>query len=300
VVQNYREIYARPLVRGLIARVADSRVADLDEALANRVPAYVIAALLGVPLEDEQSLENFKDWTESTFEWVASRGEDPAMLELGMEAARNLDAVLAPIIRERKGSAGEDLISALWREGPKVIDDWGEQDMLAQARVILNAGSHSTSHLLRNCIFLLLTRSDLRDALKADPSLIQNFVDETMRYLGVIHFHLRSVETDTEVAGCPIAKGERVYTMLAAANRDPEAFEDPMEFRLDRDNLHTHLGFGFGPRRCIGANLARAEAVEMVEQLLVAFPDMVLADDEPKPEMSGYMGRSYSPLHARW
>jgi cytochrome P450 len=300
VVQNYREIYARPLVRGLIARVADSGAADLDQALANRVPAYVIAALLGVPLEDEESLENFKDWTEATFEWVASRGEDPEMLERGTEAARNLDAVLAPIIQERKGSSEEDLISTLWREGPKVMDDWGEQDMLAQARVVLNAGSHSTSHLLRNCIFLLLTRTDLRDALKADPSLIQNFVDETMRYLGVIHFHLRSVESDTQVAGCPIAKGERVYTMLAAANRDPEAFDDPLEFRLDRDNLHTHLGFGFGPRRCIGANLARAEAVEMVEQLLVAFPDMVIADDEPKPEMSGYMGRSYSPLHARW
>jgi cytochrome P450 len=145
----------------------------------------------------------------------------------------------------------------------------------------------------------LLTRSDLRDQLKEDPSLVLNFVDETMRYLGVIHFHLRTVEVDTEIAGCPVPKGDRVYTMLAAANRDPEAFDDPLEFRLDRDNLHTHLGFGFGPRRCIGANLARLEAAEMVEQLLKRFPDMVLADDGPAPEMSGYMGRSFGPLHAR-
>jgi cytochrome P450 len=300
VAENYREIYVKPLVEGLLSKFADLGEGDLDTGLANRLPAYVIAALLGVSIDDEESLENFKDWTEATFEWVGSRGEDPDALNRALEAASHLDAFLTPIIRERRDGLGDDLISALWREGPKVLEDWGEQDMLAQARVILNAGSHSTSHLLRNCIFLLLTRPDLRDQLKRDPSLALNFVDETMRYLGVIHFHLRSVETDTQISGCPVAKGDRVYTMLSAANRDPEAFDDPLEFRLDRDNLHTHLGFGFGPRRCIGANLARLEAAEMVEQLLQRFPDMVLADDGPTPEMTGYMGRSYGPLLARW
>jgi cytochrome P450 len=146
---------------------------------------------------------------------------------------------------------------------------------------------------------MLLTRPDLRDRLVAEPELTQRFVDETMRYLGVIHFHLRSVEVDTEVAGCPVARGDRIQSILSAANRDPEHFEDPLTFRLDRRNVQTHLGFGFGPRRCIGANLARAEAAEMVGQLLRVFPDVRFTEHTRQPEMTGNMGRSYKPLHAR-
>jgi cytochrome P450 len=299
VVETYRETFARPLIQTLLARIADRDEADLDRALALPLPAYVIAAMLGVPLEDEESLDNCKVWTEATFVWVATRGEDPRLLEAALDAARNLDELLIPLIQQRRHGSGDDLISSLWREGPKVIDDWGEADMLAQARVVLNAGSHSTTHLLRNCIYMLLTRPDLRDRLKADPGLTQKFVDETMRYLGVIHFHLRSVEVDTEVAGCPVARGDRIQSVLSAANRDPEQFEDPLEFRLDRRNVQTHLGFGFGPRRCIGANLARAEAAEMVIQLLDAFPDIEFAERAPAPHMTGNMGRSYTPLHTR-
>lgn len=300
IVEQYRQTYVRPLLDLLLGKIAGDGHADLDAAVANALPAYVIAAMLGVAIEDEEALENFKDWTEATFEWVASRGEVPDLLDRALDAARNLDAALIPLVRERADGRGDDLISTLWREGPTMIEDWDEQHMLAQSRVILNAGSHSTSHLLRNCIYMLLTRPDLRDALVTDPSLAQSFVDETMRYLGVIHFHLRLVEADTQVGGCPIAKGDRVYTMLSAANRDPEHFADPTEFRLDRDNLHTHLGFGFGPRRCIGANLARVEAAEMVQRLLVTFPDLSFAEDAPAPQMKGYMGRSYGPLQARW
>jgi len=88
--------------------------------------------------------------------------------------------------------------------------------------------------------------------------------------------------------------------VLAAANRDPERFEDPLEFRLDRPNAREHLGFGFGPRLCIGANLARAEAIELVEALLDRFPDLMLDEEAEEPTMSGHMPRSYSPLPARW
>jgi cytochrome P450 len=300
VVENYRASFVQPLTETLLARAASRGEAELDRAVAVRLPAYVIAAILGVSLDDEESLEKCKVWTEATFVWVATRGEDPAILAAALDAARNLDELVKPLILARKAGTGDDLISTLWREGPKVREDWGEPDMLAQARVVLNAGSHSTSHLLRNCIYMLLTRPELRTQLNSEPSLIQNFVDETMRYLGVIHFHIRSAEIDTEIAGCPVAKGDRVQSILSAANRDPEHFDDPLEFRLDRRNVQTHLGFGFGPRRCIGANLARAEAAEMVRQMLVALPDLEFAEGAPAPEMSGNMGRSYSPLYARW
>jgi cytochrome P450 len=303
VVEEYRNLYVRPLVRRLIDRLAAKGCAKLDTEFADPLPAYVIGALLGIPLDDEQKLANCKDWNEDIMRWSGTFGEDADVLETAKRAAKNLADVLLPIIDDRKQNPrddSDDLISTLWREGPNLLDNWSESDVLAQARVLLFAGAESTSHLLRNCIYLLLTRPDLRDALKADRTRIPNFVDETMRYIGVIHFHIRAATADTEISGCPIAKGDRIHPVLAAANRDPSHFEDPLEFRLDRENAREHLGFGFGPRLCIGANLARAEAAETVEELLERFPDIMLDKDGVEPSMSGHMPRSYSPLPARW
>ncbi len=300
VVAGYRDEIVRPLVNRLLDKVASNGSGNLDAAIADPLPAYVIAALLGISIDDEQTLANVKDWNEDIMRWSGTFGEDPESLEIARTAARHLKEVLMPIIRDRNDNPQDDFVSELWREGPNLLENWNEADVLAQARVMLFAGAESTSHLLRNCIYMLLTRPDLRDRLREERELIPSFVDETHRYVGVIHFHVRVANVDTEISGCPVSAGDRVHPVLAAANRDPERFEDPLEFRLDRPNAREHLGFGFGPRLCIGANLARAEAIELVEALLDRFPDLMLDEEAEEPTMSGHMPRSYSPLPARW
>jgi cytochrome P450 len=300
VVGEYRDSIVRPLVHRLLDKVASNGSGNLDAAIADPLPAYVIGTLLGISIDDEQTLANVKDWNEDIMRWSSTFGEDPEALEVARTAARHLKDVLMPIIVDRRDNPRDDFVSDLWREGPSLLDNWSQDDVLAQARVLLFAGAESTSHLLRNTIYLVLTRPELRDRLKAEPELIPNFVDETLRYIGVIQFHVRVATTDTEISGCPVAKGDRVHPLLAAANRDPEKFEDPLEFRLDRPNSREHLGFGFGPRLCIGANLARAEAVETIEALLQRFPDLTLDEQGERPTMSGHMPRSYSPLRTRW
>ena len=300
VVTQYREEYVAPLIDRLVGRFAPAGHANLDTALADPLPAYVICALLGVPLDDEEKLANCKVWNEHIMGWSQTFGEDPEALGSARAAARNLADVLLPIIEDRRVNRTDDLLSALWTEGPNLLENWTHADVLANARVMLFAGAESTSHLLRNCIYLMLTRPELRDELRARPELIPNFVEETLRYLGVIQFHIRAATTDTEISGCPISKGDRLHPVLGAANRDPNKFDEPLEFQLERPDARDHLGFGFGPRLCIGANLARAEAAEMIAALLERFPDITLDETGGEPVMFGGMPRSFRPLPARW
>ncbi len=298
-VGEYRDLYVKPLIDRLLDKVEGADSVNLDQALADPLPAYVICALLGVPLEDEKTLANCKNWNEIIMKWSGTFGEDPVILEEARGAAQNLKEVLMPVIEARRENRGDDLVSALWNQGPELLEGWTEEDMLAQARVMLFAGAESTSHLLRNCIYLLATRPDLRDQVQADRELIPKFVEETLRYLGVIHFHVRAAEEDAELGGCPVHKGDRIHTLLVSANRDPEKFEDPLDFKMDRKNAREHLGFGFGPRLCIGANLARAEAAEVVEAVLDRYPKITLDETGEQPTMSGHMPKSFSPLPAR-
>ena len=170
-----------------------------------------------------------------------------------------------------------------------------------KTRVLLFAGSETTAHLIRNAIYHLLENDDLRRLLTAQPERVGVFVEEILRYYGVIHFRIRDAAADVELNGCPIKKGDRIHAVLSAANRDPARFEHPDSFDMDRVNPRDHLAFGIGPRMCVGANLARAEAVEVVHQILNRFPGLRWDDENPVPSrMIGHMPRSYRPLVARW
>jgi cytochrome P450 len=188
----------------------------------------------------------------------------------------------------------------MWREGPSLLTEWNELDILAQARVLLFAGSETTAHLLRNIFYHLLEHPDLCQELVDAPERIEVFVEETLRFYGVIHFRIRTAARDQTLNGCPIAKGDRVHAVLSAANRDPARFEHPNEFDTQRPNPRDHLAFGLGPRMCIGANLARAEAAEIVALALLRLPGLRWDGDAPRATMHGHMPRSYRPIFARW
>jgi cytochrome P450 len=91
-----------------------------------------------------------------------------------------------------------------------------------------------------------------------------------------------------------------VHAVLSAANRDQSRFDDPDEFRVGRANSRDHLAFGLGPRMCIGANLARSEAIEVIRLILQRLPELELNDAKPAPRLRGHMPRSYRPLHSSW
>jgi cytochrome P450 len=297
---QYRARYVEPLVTRMLDRIAPAGAGDLDELFAEHLPAYVICTLLGVSIDDEELLERCKVWNDDIMKWSETFGEDPDILREALSSAEHLAEVLLPIIRDRREHPQDDFISDLWREGPTLLDNWDEYDVLAQARVLLFAGSETTAHLIRNAIYHLLEHQPLRAELVAHPERVEAYVEEILRYYGVIHFRIRAASQDTDLGGCPVHAGDRVHAVLSAANRDAKRFDHPDEFAMDRSNSRDHLAFGLGPRMCIGANLARAEAVEAVRSLLVRLPDLRWDDDRPKAQLLGHMPRSYRPLNARW
>jgi cytochrome P450 len=300
VVEQYRRDFIAPLVSRSLDRVQADGQADLDAALAESLPAYVICTLLGVSMDDEELLGRCKAWNDDVMRWSETFGEDATILAEALASARNLASVLMPIIKDRRLNPQDDFLSALWREGPSLLDGWDEFDVLAQARVLLFAGSETTAHLLRNAIYYLIEHPDVRLRLIDRPEEIETFIEEILRYFGVIHFRIRSAAQDTELSGCPIHKGDRVHAVLSAADRDPAHYPNPEQFDMSRLNPRDHLAFGAGPRVCIGMNLARAETVEAIRQVLTRLPNLRWRPAGRPAEMHGHMPRSYLPLDACW
>jgi cytochrome P450 len=139
-------------------------------------------------------------------------------------------------------------------EGEK-LEEW---EILGFCMLLLIAGNETTTNLIGNILNVLAMRPELWHQLRADRTLVETVIEESLRYDSPIQRITRSVTRDVELFGARIPKGERVTLYFGAANRDPDEFPNPDEFRLDRD-LRNHVAFGAGIHYCLGAPLARAE-----------------------------------------
>jgi cytochrome P450 len=144
-------------------------------------------------------------------------------------------------------------------------------EILGFCILLLIAGNQTTTNLLGNMLNLLADRPDLWQQLREDRSLVEPVIEETLRYESPVQRLFRTAARDVEVGKSKISKGERVTIFYGAANRDPQEFPNPDEFRLDRD-LRNHVAFGMGIHYCLGAPLARAEARISLNAFLDRFP----------------------------
>jgi cytochrome P450 len=298
VVRKYRAELIRPLVTRRLDDLSGQGRAELSEEFAGRIPSDVIAALLGLDWHDDELLARCRAWNHSIFRWSETFGEDDEALAESLAAARELEAVLMPVIRARKDDPRDDLISVLWQRGPEILTPWTEAEVLAQCRVLFFAGSDTTAHFLRNAIYVLMTQPHWQEDLRGDYDKIQDFVDEVLRYYSPVHFRVRVAVQDIEVGGQLIRAGDRVHPMNAAANRDPRHYPEPQGLDITRKPLRDHLAFHVGPRFCIGAALARGEGVEAIYELLERTSSIAGDPEAPPPRYLGHMPRSHRPLNA--
>ncbi|MEU2393456.1 cytochrome P450 [Streptomyces sp. NPDC007369] len=258
-------------IQRIVDRLVDEAVAagptmDLIEAVASPLPMSVVCELFGIPHED---LPQVKTW----FRRFGRLTED---IEESEAAIGQYEEYLTGLISRRRAEPGDDLISALVTVQAR-DDRLTDSELLSTCFVLITAGDETTTHLVGNSTLALLRHPDQLARLREDPALIRTAVDELTRYDTPTQAIVRVVAEDVEIGGQTLREGELVYLFLAAANRDPERFEDPDRLDLTRPG-NRHLGFGNGPHFCLGGPLARLQAEVAIGTLVRRLPHLRLAD----------------------
>ncbi len=252
----------------LLDRVEGQDGMDAMADYAAPLPIIVISRLLGVPAEHEQEFLRLSVLGHAGADPLAS----PEEVEACVRARGELATLVAEIIEEKRSNLGEDLISTLI-----TAEDEGEmmrpEELVPAVVLMMEAGHLTTVHLIGNGLELFLDDPSLIARVNADPELVRPAVEECLRYAGPVHFIGRTVLEDVEIGGQTLRAGQNVVCLLAAANRDPEQFDDPGTFRIDR-TPNRHLAFGQGIHVCIGSALARVEAQVAFAKLFARHPGM--------------------------
>ncbi|HEX5064633.1 MAG TPA: cytochrome P450 [Myxococcota bacterium] len=263
------------IVRELIGEAEQEGAFDLIHDLAEPLPAIVIAELLGVPASDHRQ---FREWSSTLIAGFAS--PSAAARDASAEASRHLFGYLADTIAARRRDPREDLISAMI-EAQEERDALTDAELLATTNLLLLAGHETTTNLIGNGTLALLREPDEWRRLCADPALLPSAIEELLRFDGPVQATVRVALEDAVIDGHAIPEGSLVLVSIGAANHDPATFEEPDQLDLARDP-NPHLAFGFGTHFCLGAPLARLEALLAFEALTRRFPGLTLVDDAPQ------------------
>jgi pulcherriminic acid synthase len=296
-VRPYGPGLVRPLVAARLAGLAEREELELYGDFARLLPISVIAEVLGLPPADLRTLDQARTWMESVLAWRHTYGEDPTLLEAAIEASKALEPALLETVRARRDDPRDDTISLLWAAGRERFPDWGERDVLDNAKFLFEGGSETTAFLVCNVVHhLLALPAEERAAWTTSCPALNPFIEETLRHTTVVHLRARRATTDTEVEGVVIRAGERVIAVNAAANRDPLRWGgDAASFVTNRPRMYGHLAFNVGPRHCSGSHVARVEVTEAVVGLFSAFPDLAPAPGAPAPRSMGFVSRAWRP-----
>jgi pimeloyl-[acyl-carrier protein] synthase len=240
----------------------------------------VITELLGVPSKNR---EYFKVWSNAIIRAVGVRQPPEVYAELGRMIAQ-LYEYLRGIFTERRQHPQDDLISALLAVEEEQNGRLSEDEALATCALLLSAGHETTVNLISNGVLALLHHPEQLAKLKAEPELAPNAIEEILRYESPAQANNRWVYEDMEFGGKTLRRGDHVYMMFGAANRDPAYFSQPNQLDISR-KVGKHVAFGLGIHFCIGAPLARAEGQIGITTLLQRLPNLALQTDK-QPEWS--------------
>lgn len=264
------------LCEQLLSEHGSSGAFDLVTALAQPLPIIVIAELLGVSAADRAQ---FRHWSRLLGQSLLPR----QTLDLKRQSAhadKQLAAYFREVIARRRQHPGNDLISALIAL-ERADAPMTEAEMLAILRLLLIAGHETTSSLISNSVHALLTHPEQWESLRARSSLAASAVRETLRFDAPVQVTRRIAVHQALVGTTAVQAGQRVFPMLGSANRDPDVFDRPDVFDIERTQSEA-LPFGRGIHHCIGTALAHMEGTLALTHLVRRFPTLRLANDPPR------------------
>ena len=282
----------RPEIRKVATELLDTVDAggrgefDLIDALAGPLPAIAIARILGV---DPAQQADFKRWSETMSAAFFNPFSSPEEEAEALRAGEALDAVFRAEIEKRRAEPRDDLIGQMVsaeEEGDRLTED----ELVTMCNLLLIAGNVTTTDLIGNGTRVLLQHPDQLAALRDDPSLVGNAVEEMIRFDPPIVMSGRITPRDMDIQGCPVHAGESMTAHLTAANRDPAVNADPDRFDVEREDVR-YLSFGGGAHLCLGVHLARVEAQEAIGALVARYPNLRSAGrDEVWKQVPGFRG----------
>jgi cytochrome P450 len=289
----------RTRIQQLVDDMIDARIAtgkiELVGDLAYPLPAIVIAEMAGFPVEDR---DRFRDWTWRINQFFFRSGVvDPMHGDGANNAILEARGWIHPLLEERRARPRDDLLSALVAadfEGGRLT----EAELLSTAITLFLGGHETTTGLIALGMNALVRNPDELALLRERPELAEHAVEEMLRFDAPFQMNLRMLTEDVELGGTTLREGDLIRQALGSANRDPERFEDPDRFWVERPPKR-HLSFGLGPHFCIGAPLARLQAQIAVSALAQRLPNLRLDPDvDATPDlMPDITNRGLRSLH---
>lgn len=283
------------VVDALLDRVQPQGGMDVIKDFAHRLPIIVICDMLGIPEEDREQF-----FTSSK---VNGRLVDPVTLTPDEIAAANANtletnAYFDSLFELRRRDPQDDLTTQLV-QAEEAGDRLTPEELRANVGLLFAAGHETTANLIGNGLLALHRNPDQWQAMKDNPALIPNAMEELLRYDSSVQMTGRSVLEDLELAGVPLPKGAQVVCFLGAANRDPDAFAEPDTLDITRQKI-TPLSFGGGIHFCLGAQLARIEAQEAFAGLIRRLPTLELPERDTPRWRRSFTLRGLTTLPAVW
>lgn len=245
---------------------------EIVHDFAYGLPLYVIASMLGAPAEDWPDI---RGWSSALAAFQGTLYANHAEVAAALDA---FNSYVHDLIDERRESEHTDLLAALLAaevEGDRL----STQELEAMFVLLLFAGHETTTNLISNGLYRLITHPQQLERLKSDPSLINSAVEELLRYDTNVSMIDRVAADDIELSDTLVPKGTSVFAWISAANRDPARFDNPDDLDITRTD-NRHLGFSIGPHYCLGQALARMEAQVAIGTFVKEFPDFQLVRGE--------------------
>ena len=272
-------------LRGVTANSLDLALAqdefDFVDEVAADFPIRVLARLLGVPEEDTDQLIEWGNrmvgnTDPESADVLASDPDSEKYRDLPFRSPAALEVFEYgfALAKERRGGTGDDLVSQLVNGVPMDGIPLDDRDFRNYFLLLVVAGNETTRHTISHTMNHLINHPDQVELLRKNPDKIEWAVEEFLRFASPVYHFRRTATKDTELAGRSIKSGDKVVVWFASGNRDPEVFDDPYRFDVERrPNEHMSFGRG-GPHMCLGNSLARLEIRVMFEDLLSRGADL--------------------------
>ncbi len=249
---------------------------DMVETFSAELPLFTLCEILGVDEADRPKLVGWMHYLEIagyTLQQKEIGDVDPVFLGQFLDAIQEMFDYGQAVLQQRRREPRKDLLSAIANarvDGELLSENFLDGSWL----LIVFAGNDTTRNSLSGTMKLLTEFPQQKRLLIDNPNLIGNMVHEAIRMVSPVIYMRRTATKDTEVAGQPVAEGEKLVMYYGAANRDPAIFPDPDRFDVTRSNAKDHIAFGLGPHVCLGQRVANMQLEAAYRQILARFPNI--------------------------